>query len=464
MEALQRDARPRGDANTRGLSNKGLRRKATMSHPLALLVWAYFFTLIFDGVLRKWMLPGFSNPLLLVREPIVLLAYLYLVTRNRFPLNNYSICAILLAFFAVSISVLTPAAHPLVVFYGLKSSFLHIPMIFVIALALTRRDVLRMGQVSLILVIGMFPLMALQFGSSPGSFWNFGPGAQPFSMMEGAMGKIRAAGYFSFITGAAQFLAFCSAFCVFGLLAPKAYPRWLIIGSGVAIVCCVAVSISRLALGSVALVLLSAGLAFVLNPRLGRGLAGGFMLASLIMLLAVNLDVFKEGTVVFSSRLDRTGDLDAGIVGTAGNWTERTFGDFTRGVNALGQAPLLGQGLGSGTNVAARLLTGSVGFTLAESEWPRVIHELGPILGLAFVSLRVGIVLLMLRVSVNAASKGDALPMLIFGASALLVVNGQWGQSTTLGFSILGAGLCLAAAKPIVRKRQVKPVGKTVNG
>ena len=38
------------------------------------LLWIYFWLLIFEGALRKWILPGLSNPLLLVRDPVALLA------------------------------------------------------------------------------------------------------------------------------------------------------------------------------------------------------------------------------------------------------------------------------------------------------------------------------------------------------------------------------------------------------
>ena len=37
------------------------------------LFWAYFLLLIFEGALRKWILPQLSAPLLLVRDPIALL-------------------------------------------------------------------------------------------------------------------------------------------------------------------------------------------------------------------------------------------------------------------------------------------------------------------------------------------------------------------------------------------------------
>ena len=39
-----------------------------------LLLWTYFWLLIFEGALRKWVLPGLSNPLLIVRDPVAILA------------------------------------------------------------------------------------------------------------------------------------------------------------------------------------------------------------------------------------------------------------------------------------------------------------------------------------------------------------------------------------------------------
>jgi hypothetical protein len=36
------------------------------------LLWLYFWLLIFEGALRKWLLPGLSTPLLLVRDPVAL--------------------------------------------------------------------------------------------------------------------------------------------------------------------------------------------------------------------------------------------------------------------------------------------------------------------------------------------------------------------------------------------------------
>ena len=53
------------------------------------LIWIYAILLMFEGVLRKWLLPGLSDPLLLVREPFLAAIYLIAFGRKAFPLNGY---------------------------------------------------------------------------------------------------------------------------------------------------------------------------------------------------------------------------------------------------------------------------------------------------------------------------------------------------------------------------------------
>ena len=40
--------------------------------PIKKAIWFYIFLLIFEGALRKWVLPGMSNILLLAREPVAI--------------------------------------------------------------------------------------------------------------------------------------------------------------------------------------------------------------------------------------------------------------------------------------------------------------------------------------------------------------------------------------------------------
>ena len=166
----------------------------------------------------------------------------------------------------------------------------------------------------------------------------------------------------------------------------------------------------------------------------------------IVMVVATNLDIFHEGRQVFEARLQNTNDAAVGIAGTASNWTARIFGDFYGGFAAIKDAPVLGAGLGVGTNVGARVLSGQFGFLLAEGEWSRVVLELGPLLAVPYLLIRLMICVSLYATAARSARIGNVLPMLLFGSCALLVTIGQFSQTSTLGFAVLGAGLCFAAA------------------
>jgi len=49
------------------------------------LFWAYFLLLIFEGALRKWIVPGLSAPLLLIRDPLGLLILIEAFRTYKWP-------------------------------------------------------------------------------------------------------------------------------------------------------------------------------------------------------------------------------------------------------------------------------------------------------------------------------------------------------------------------------------------
>ena len=422
------------------------------------LVWLYFVLLIFEGTLRKWILPGYSNPLLIIRDPVVLMIYFLALSSNRFPVNQHVLFCIALSFISFVLSLFAEKGNLLVILYGIKANFLHLPFIFLIPQIFNLQDVIKTGKWVLYLFIPMAALMVIQFNAGPDDFWNYGPGATPGSQLPGEMGKIRPPGYFSFITGAAQYLALATSFIIYGLFKKGIYPTVLLYGSGVALVISTAVSSSRLALGSIGLVMVMIGVVYYFNHNLvSRRIFSLIVSAGLIMLVATNMDIYEEGSIVFQARLVRTGDAQVGMVGKATNWTERVFSDFTSGYKAMAVAPLFGYGLGVGTNVGAKLLTDELGFLLAEGEWARVFLEIGPVIGLFYIILRISICVYLFKIAALSARSGNFLPMLLFGSCFLLIISGQFGQATTLGFTVFIAGLTLAASREIKNKTKSSP-------
>src|SRR6056300_708715 len=103
------------------------------------LIWVYFFLLLFEGALRKWFLPGLSQGLLIIRDPIVIWIYFLCYIRGIFPLDNKYIVR----------------AHPATVIFGARTNILHFPLIFIMARVLTLKDVINFGKAFLILALPM---------------------------------------------------------------------------------------------------------------------------------------------------------------------------------------------------------------------------------------------------------------------------------------------------------------------
>ena len=125
------------------------------------LIYLYLFLLIIEGALRKWIVPQFSNPLLLVRDPVVLAIYLLAWRAHIFPRNAFisSLATIGILSWIVSIFVLDPYVPMsrilLVTAYGFRSNFLHFPLIFIFASVFGADDVRKIGWW---ILLGMIPM------------------------------------------------------------------------------------------------------------------------------------------------------------------------------------------------------------------------------------------------------------------------------------------------------------------
>jgi hypothetical protein len=122
-----------------------------------------------------------------------------------------------------------------------------------------------------------------------------------------------------------------------------------------------------------------------------------------------------------------------------------TFTDFFQ---LLGRTPPAGYGVGLGTNAGAYLTTGDLDFLLAENEFERVILEVGPIIGVAYILFRFAIAGAIGAVVVRAFRRRNPRPWCLFSVSAVTVLIGQWGVATIQGATVLLAGLTLASAHP----------------
>jgi hypothetical protein len=414
------------------------------------MIWVYLVLLLIEGALRKWALPSLSDPLLLIRDPVVLVIYVLALRAHVFPGNAYVIAMGIIGVLSVIVSILVLYSYIplqailLVSLYGFRCDFLHLPLIFVIASVFNLEDVKKIGWWTLLLMIPMAALMVLQFRASPESFINKTVGLGEAQQIAAAGGKIRPPGPFSFISGPVFYLSATAAFVIYGALNKDAYRRWLLLASSVALIMAVIVSGSRGCVLAVILVVLSIVLILFVRPSTVNKIVGTVLAIVIVGIVASRLPFFKEGVDVLSERF--ISSAEAAETSVVGGLIGRVVHDFTEPFIYILRIPLSGYGLGLGTAGGARFLVGQGTLLLSENEWVRIIAESGPLLGLGFIILRVALTAKLFRASLRALKAGEALSLLLFASTFLAVLNGQLGQPTTLGFTVVLAGLCLAAA------------------
>ena len=403
------------------------------------LLWLYLALLIGEGALRKWFLPSLSDVLLISRDPVAL-AIIALGIRGGFFVVDRLLRAFLwlgvafAAMAAVQLTMAETAAGP-VIGFGLRTYLLHPPLIFVMAQVLDARDLRRMALGVIYLMLPIAALMVLQFQATPGDWINRGAGDG--KQLLSALGRVRPAGPFSFITGPVLFFGLGMA-CVIG--ASFGRGRHVFIARYIgwaALLLAGAVSGSRAFVVGLAPVLFGAIVAMLARPRAAGPLLRNAVAAALVVTFVWSAAPVQEGVEVFTARMEITGTED---------FLTRAIQSYELAKIAWTDAPGVGAGLGLGTNAGTALLGASV-FAFGEGEWSRVLFEAGPVLGLAYLVWRGWLALQLSRAALYAASEGYVFPILCVSAALTNILQGSWGQPTTQGFAVWTAGLALAACR-----------------
>jgi hypothetical protein len=419
------------------------------------LLLLYFWLLIFEGALRKWVLPGLANPLLLVRDPVALLALWWgwpLLRQRRWqfwlqPLMVIGPIAFLLAITVGHGDIPTAL-------YGARILVLQLPLIFLYAAAFDRNDVIRFAWVMLWLSIPMTVLLAAQSSLPNSHILNVASGGEGTAAFQGALGRSRPPGVFTFISGVVSFYSLAAA-SLFNLLygtSLRLRGRVFCAVAGIALVVALPVSISRSLLAGYLMVLVALLVSLVLTRTRILPLISGLLAMAIAIAIATSIPAFQDTSAAFVARWEGAGGVDREEVGDLGiasfQLQNRVLPGFTTPLAGLDRLPFFGYGIGMGTNVGSRRLTGESRFLLGEGGWDTSLGELGLVLGLAFVIWRVALTLWIMRLAFQAAVRGNRLPLILAGSSLLTVMIGQLSQPTGLGFLVLSAGLTLAALNP----------------
>ena len=406
-------------------------------------IWLYFLLLIFEGAIRKWLLPSLSNPLLIIRDPIAIWIYITARQKGYLKFNVYSFLMIVAGLLGIFTAVTSGHGNFYVALFGARIYVLQFPLIFAVAKIFDWTDVVKMGIALLWISLFMTVLIGVQFYSPQSAFINIGVGGDVTGAgFSGALGYFRPPGTFSFTTGVTTFYGMVAAYIFYFWFHPAYINRILLIAATAGLLIAIPFSISRSLFFQVAISIVFSVIASWRKPKyIGRMLAGGLVVFFLYLLMR-NQSFFATSTEAFNARFEGANEAEGGVNAVI---TDRFLGGMLGAIENAPNMPFFGYGIGMGTNVGSNLLTGQSAFLISEQEWGRIIGEMGLLLGFVIILVRIAVVIKLARDSIRHLRTTDSLAWMMVGFCAVNVLQAQWGQPTSLGFSVLGAGLSFAA-------------------
>ncbi len=327
--------------------------------------------------------------------------------------------------------------------YGARILLLHFPLFFVIGKIFSREDVIKMGKVVVFISIPMAILVIVQFYSPQSAWVNRGIGGDMEGAgFGGALGFYRAPATFSFTNGTHNFFGFAACFIFYFWLNHENINRLILIASTVCLILVIPFSISRSLMFHVIVSLTFAILALLKRPKYLAQLLLAISTCIFSLSFLSNSDFLQTAIQAFTYRFEDASSQEGGLEGTLG---DRFLGGLISALFESSEQPFFGYGLGIGSNVANKMLSGGRGFLLAEEEWARLIGELGPLLGLGFIILRLRLIGNIGYQCYKKLQQEDVLPWMLLSYGCLMVAQGQTAQPTSLGFCTLIGGLMIAS-------------------
>jgi hypothetical protein len=353
-------------------------------------LFSVFVLLVFEGALRKWAFPSAQAQIYLVKDAILLAAYLGFILdsrRNLSSLKGVGLIKIVLmvSFVFGCFEVLNPNSPSILVgLMGLKTYFLYAPIAFILPYAFTSREhlfVLIRRYLIMAIPVAVFGFMQIMAGpeSSLNTYVSYTEDETPLAHFGVEYDLVRTAGTFSYITGYTAFLSFV-AFLAIGYNMANG---WRFKNNIVPLVALTVIVGAMFTTGSRAPVytLVATGPVILGLAVTGRVLpsqtaARLFILLPVLAIVALNLS--PEAVQGFLERADSAGDSTLG----------RILMPFDETIDVLTVGPALGMGIGA-THPSALPIMGVdlpwwLNDIMPEGEMARVTLELG-VLGLLLI-------------------------------------------------------------------------------
>ncbi|WIY51563.1 hypothetical protein O9Z70_08670 [Devosia sp. YIM 151766] len=410
-----------------------------------LVQWIFVLVLL-EGVLRKWAFGSFEQPLLFLRDPLMIAAIIHYVGYRgvKFSVLSFWYCIAALALLLLALLQLSTGVNVLVSLIGMRFYLLFVPLLFIIPETFNPEDIARLLRLCLWLAVPVGILVMVQFHSPVDAPINKGLGDDLEGRFTVVSGVVRPYGPFTFAQAQATFASFALATLLLTALGRNFIqaPRILLVAGGMAVLVMGALSGARSYFVSAAIIVVFAMIgSLIVGQRTGR-FGGIIALFGLIAaFFVVFVAVFPDAYETMAQRQTMAGSSEGSVF-------ERIWTILTGVTAQFERADMWGLGIGTGSNAGSFLAAGERMFLLAEGEWPRMVLELGPVFGVTFIGLRMLIVAAILLKAANGALAGNSAAMVMAGFAAPLILIAQvTGNNGMATLPWLAGGLTLALAR-----------------
>lgn len=369
-------------------------------------LFGVFVLMVFEGALRKWAFPWAQAQIYLVKDAILLAAYLGFLLDGRIksspsPRGVDLIKIVLVAAFIFGcFEVFNPNSPSILVgLMGLKTYFLYAPLAFILPYAIkSRQHLFGLIRRYLIMAIPVAVLGFVQIMAGPGSSLNtYVSWTEDTPAVTAYFGSsfdvVRTSGTFSYISGYTAFLGFIG---FLGIGYNMAH-GWRIKKNVMPLLALTLAVGAMFTTGSRAPVytLLATFPIILWLAATGRVLSARTAMRLFILLPVLAVVAMSMSPQAFQAFIERTNEADASYT------VLRLFGPLDQTIGVLSYGPPLGMGIGT-THPSSLAIMGTdwpwwLGDLLTEDEMARVTVELG-FMGLLLVfSTRVMIAAFALR-------------------------------------------------------------------
>lgn len=436
---------------------------------LLLLIQFYMFALLFDGIVRKWLLPELTSQIMMVKQAIAVLIVLKGISTIK-KLSGWEKSFAIVGLCVFITSLLTGHGNLTVAMYGCLPYWFGLTTSYIIGKTLNKKDLLATSKLIIYTSIFNSLLIIVQYQLPVNNILNYTGGevAENITGLAAAelAGLYRPAGIFMHATQAGVFMLLSFALILYFLLIGTKYIRReaIIIACFLDIIACVC-SVSRTVIFMHIGTLLFFSY-FCTNGDFIKKSFKSILYATPIIIVFILTPFGQNAISNITARFNEASRVQYTKKTTVeGTITDLWNRNVTYNINAIidphtikgDTIPFWGYGQGISTQIGGKLLNinSKSGFSFAEFDGLRIMCESGYLFGWLIIIIRLGYSFRFLSQLGKLKKRRKYLCIMLFPPFLIsfYLIN-TWGNVFLSNWAFLCGGLFLASYRMAKQNRK----------